>query len=137
MNATDVTELKGRVRERDGHRCTECGVTDAEHRRATGRKLDVHRLKPGSPYTVDGCVTLCRKCHIPKPKSPRGTRPRRTRGGMEIRMVSLPASLFDAMEQLAKDHCTCLNCEISMACIAYLERHGFWPPPADKGKGRG
>jgi 5-methylcytosine-specific restriction endonuclease McrA len=66
--ATD-TEVKEAVRLRDGMCCKECGMTDAEHVRYYGRTLDVHRINPGSEYTVDGCVTLCRMCHRSKPKS--------------------------------------------------------------------
>jgi hypothetical protein len=61
------------VRERDGYRCTECGMTSQEHQERYGKNLEVHRLTPGSPYTADGCVTLCVPCHGPKPKSPRGS----------------------------------------------------------------
>lgn len=48
-------------------------MTNEEHmERYSGRSLDVHRLVPGSDYTPDGCVTLCRKCHASKPKRPAG-----------------------------------------------------------------
>ena len=70
---TDI-DIKAAVRDRDGYRCTKCGMTAAEHReRYRGRTLDVHRLSPGSEYTVEGCVTLCRKCHGPEPKQKSGT----------------------------------------------------------------
>lgn len=66
-------QIKAAVRERDGYKCTECGMTNFEHILTTGRSLEAHRLVPGSKYTVEGCVTLCRKCHGPKDKSPRLT----------------------------------------------------------------
>lgn len=66
-----VADIKSAVRERDGLRCTGCGVSNEEHVELSGRQLDVHRITPGSPYTVEGCVTLCRKCHGPMPRSPR------------------------------------------------------------------
>lgn len=69
MNAL---KIKAAVRARDGHVCTRCGMTAAEHRARTGRTLEVHRRLPGSPYTVDGCVTLCRGCHGKEQKSPPG-----------------------------------------------------------------
>jgi hypothetical protein len=67
--------IKSLIRERDGFRCTECGCTQAEHFERFGRDLDVHRITPGSPYSLDEgvCQTLCRVCHGPKPKSPRGS----------------------------------------------------------------
>ncbi len=75
MKFPSVAELKATVRERDGNRCTECGMTAAQHLERYGRDLDVHRLIPGSPYTTEGCVTLCRRCHGSKPKRPRGSLP--------------------------------------------------------------
>ncbi len=58
-------ETKAAVRSRDDNACTDCGITAAEYqsRCRRPRLLEVHRLIPGSPYTVDGCVTLCKRCH--------------------------------------------------------------------------
>jgi DNA-binding XRE family transcriptional regulator len=67
-----AAETKSTVRHRDGMRCTECGITNEAHVALHGRSLEVHRVSPGSAYTLDGCVTLCRACHNPKPKSPHG-----------------------------------------------------------------
>lgn len=66
MNELDV---KHAVRQRDGFRCRDCGMTDEESVSNFGRGLHVHRLIPGSSY-LDGynCVTLCQTCHGPKPK---------------------------------------------------------------------
>lgn len=66
-------QIKAAVRERDGYKCRECCMSNFEHVLNTGRSLEVHRLVPGSKYTIEGCVTLCRKCHGPKPKVPRDT----------------------------------------------------------------
>ncbi len=60
--------MKSAVRERDGHACTKCNMTEAEHRELFGTDLHVHRLLPGSVYTLDGCVTLCMPCHGPEPR---------------------------------------------------------------------
>jgi hypothetical protein len=49
-------------------------MSNDAHRERYGRQLDVHRTTPGSPYTVDGCVTLCKSCHGPQPRRPRGQR---------------------------------------------------------------
>lgn len=56
--------VKDAVRIRDEMRCTHCGMTDPEHKLLFGRGLHVHRLSPGSRYTVDGCITLCHDCHV-------------------------------------------------------------------------
>lgn len=56
-------EIKAAVRERDGYRCTDCGMTSDEHYARYGRELEVHRLIPGSPYTIEGSVTRCKPCH--------------------------------------------------------------------------
>lgn len=69
----NVGKVKEAVRERDGMRCTKCGMTNASHLAHYGRALEVHRLVPGSLYTLEGCVTLCRSCHGPEPKRRRGT----------------------------------------------------------------
>lgn len=60
---TDVADIKAAVRERDGQRCTECGMTTAASLERYGRVLDVHRVNPDVVYSVDACVTLCRLCH--------------------------------------------------------------------------
>lgn len=75
----DQIDVKASVRERDEHRCTECGMSAEEHASTYGRDLEVHRLVPGSEYTVDGCVTLCIPCHGPKPRRPFGSLPRGNR----------------------------------------------------------
>jgi hypothetical protein len=70
-----AVEIKAIVRHRDGYRCTECGMTAEQHKGRYGKNLDVHRVEPGSPYTVHGCQTLCRSCHSPKPRSPLSKKP--------------------------------------------------------------
>src|SRR5262249_34679495 len=73
MKRTNPSEeaIKTAVRQRDGQKCTECGMTAEEHKRRFGRTLHVHRKKhkgPVSigPYTVKGCVTICHLCHQAK-----------------------------------------------------------------------
>lgn len=60
------TEVKNAVRCRDGYRCVECGMTQAQHLADRGRQLEVHRVVPDAPYTVEGTVTLCKPCHAKK-----------------------------------------------------------------------
>lgn len=62
-------KIKNAVRDRDGQKCVQCGMTAEEHRAKRGRTLSVHRLNPGEPYEADRCVTLCEQCHASKPKS--------------------------------------------------------------------
>jgi hypothetical protein len=59
--------VKEAVRKRDGYRCTRCGMTNDEHKAVTGRALEVHRLTPASAYTLEGCTTLCQRCHDTTP----------------------------------------------------------------------
>jgi hypothetical protein len=49
-------------------------MSNATHLHHYGRSLDVHRVTPGSEYSLErgACVTLCRICHNPEPKSPKG-----------------------------------------------------------------
>ncbi len=58
-----VSKTKATVRQRDNHSCVDCGLTAKDYMERNGTLLDVHRLIPGSRYTVDGCVTVCRSCH--------------------------------------------------------------------------
>jgi hypothetical protein len=63
-------EIKAAVRARDGFRCVDCGMTAAEHRDRYRRRLEVHRLIPGSAYSVKGTVTLCHRCHRGRHRKP-------------------------------------------------------------------
>ncbi len=65
----NVVELKDAIRARDGFRCQDCGMTNVEHLEKHGDSLHVHRLIPGSAYTMADCVTLCVTCHGQKPKT--------------------------------------------------------------------
>jgi len=53
--------------------CTRCGMTDTVHRAKYRRTLDVHRITPGSLYTVEGCITRCKTCHASEPQREPGT----------------------------------------------------------------
>lgn len=56
-----IITIKAKVRDRDGG-CVVCGMTKEEHFAKFGIDLDVHRIIPGSVYTIKGCVTLCKDC---------------------------------------------------------------------------
>jgi hypothetical protein len=64
--ASDVAIKEG-IRERDGYKCRDCGMTQDEHKEQVGTALEVHRLLPGVGYDPFWCVTLCRGCHDKKP----------------------------------------------------------------------
>lgn len=70
--AKEQLRIKALVRERDDQRCVECGMTKEEHKALYGKNLEVHRTEPGTPYTAEGCVTVCRLCHSAKPRSKAG-----------------------------------------------------------------
>jgi 5-methylcytosine-specific restriction endonuclease McrA len=110
--------VKLAVRERDGNCCTECGMTKAEHIERYRRNLEVHRLTPGSVYTVDGCVLLCKECHRHKPRSPHGTRPYMT--------VMLPGRYRAALERVCPHLPMCRK--VRLALDLYLESHGLPVP---------
>jgi len=55
--------VKKLVRSRAGDRCERCGFDQADCVAKYGRGLHVHRLTPGSPYTLGGCVLVCPPCH--------------------------------------------------------------------------
>ena len=63
-------DIKALVRHRDGYVCTDCGKTLEEQLKTRNRNLEVHRVNPGSDYTIAGCVTLCFDCHLTKPTRP-------------------------------------------------------------------
>lgn len=58
---TTLLFLKQAIRERDGFRCQKCGISEKE----LGRGLDVHRIVPGSEYSLSRkkCISLCTSCH--------------------------------------------------------------------------
>jgi hypothetical protein len=120
-SAAAILKIKAAVRARDGHRCTNCGMTDQQHKATFGGSLEVHRISPGSPYTVNGSVTLCKPCHGPKPKSPPGSPLGKT--------FILPDELNSRLRELARRHRRKLKVELSIAVEQYLARHNLWPPP--------
>jgi 5-methylcytosine-specific restriction endonuclease McrA len=43
-------------------------MTGEEHQARYGSALEIHRIKPHGPYTLSNCITLCKPCHLKKPK---------------------------------------------------------------------
>jgi hypothetical protein len=70
----NALQVKAAVRKRDGYRCTQCGATNDEHFAEYRRQLEVHRLTPGSAYTVEDSITVCRPCHHKLTRSARRRR---------------------------------------------------------------
>lgn len=103
-----ILDIKKAVRERDGYRCTQCAMTLQEHVAKYGWGLEVHRLKPGEPYSVEGCVTLCRGCHVSKPKRYYGFRPKE------------PATLHLHFPAVIADRVTHAARRLSIASAAYI-----------------
>jgi hypothetical protein len=89
------------VRARDGHRCTQCGMSNAEHVCIWRRSLDVHRLDPDGDYTPDNCVSLCKVCHGGKSRK-RGPRQPRPRTESERLAVSIPADMLARIDRAAR-----------------------------------
>ncbi len=114
-------EVKISVRKRDRYRCVECGMTAQEHLEQFDRNLEVHRVVPGSVYTVDGCITLCRICHNGKPKSPRGSK-------LGWRMVRIRRIFLPFVEQAIEENSQTLTEWVNQAVREQLERDGLWPP---------
>lgn len=120
-----VAEVKALVRFRDGYCCVECGMSAREHVQKHGKTLEVHRLIPGSRYTVRGCVALCGNCHFGKPRSPRQI-------GACRGLVRLRAGIAEALQALADENETTLTEEANLAIREKLERADRWPPKPRK-----
>lgn len=130
-----IWNIKHDVRERDGFKCTQCGATNEEHQAAYGRQLDVHRVVPGSVYTVEGCITVCRSCH--------GKLPKRQSGQPDVeappsranyRLLSIPKAYFDELKKIA-DERSDEEIKVSVAAVfrmavrLFLESKGRLPKP--------
>ena len=111
-------EVKEAVRKRDGYSCVECGMTESEHIERFGKKLDVHRLVPNSAYSIDGCETLCRACHGPKPKSPPGT--------TGLIYVHIDPDLGKAFEELLAKSRLSIKAQLEIILEKHLEEQGLW-----------
>jgi hypothetical protein len=119
-----VLEVKALVRHRDGYACTDCGMTAEQHLERFGRNLDVHRVVPGSEYTLPGCVTLCRPCHDRKPKSPKGSRPR------THRLMAIPRCLYEGLKILAERNRRTVAKQLEVILEEALIREGVRRPEA-------
>jgi hypothetical protein len=117
--ANEILKIKRQVRERDGLRCTQCGLTNAEHLEQVGKSLHVHRLQPGSYYTVEACITVCASCH--------GSQARRKEGERDVEasavLISVPYDIYEQFRQLAHNNHRPVGWEIRLAIETHLQRH--------------
>lgn len=122
QSSTARERVKKAVRARDGMRCTMCGKTNEQHVAAHGCVLEVHRTTPGSLYTIEGCVTVCRDCHH--------TLPRRKPGAPDLayptypgrRTYRLPADLLGQLQKLAAKTRRRPAVEVELALVEHLKR---------------
>lgn len=124
QSSGEILRIKALVRERDWYTCTECGMSHDEHIAIYGKTFDVHRVVPGSPYSLNGCVTICRRCHGPQPKRKRGQPD--LAYGMRLRIVLDPETA-DALAAFMAS----LTVPVPMrrvlikALTEFLEREGY------------
>lgn len=67
----DWSDIRESVLQRDGHRCTECGMSETVHQGEYGYSLHVHHIEPIREFdhpedanTMDNLITLCHACHM-------------------------------------------------------------------------
>lgn len=96
---TEEQRVKQAVRDRDKV-CRGCGLTNAQHLWKWGRSLNIHRIKPKSPYTVDGCTLLCKSCHA-KIHGGHGAQPDRgkARSDVAIKFAARRAALDERRKE--------------------------------------
>ena len=124
-NQVETLILKAAVRQRDGMRCTKCGLTNEEHKaRYKGKSLHVHRTTPGSAYTMEGCITLCFVCHAPEPKRARGE-VKKLSNSVTVR---IRGALVGPAETAAEQSCQPWSHFVNDAVRMRLEAEGLWPP---------
>lgn len=127
QSPTVILRVKEAVRQRDGYRCTKCGLPQADHVAQYGRRLDVHRLAPGSLYTPEGCVTLCKRCHGPEPRLKKGE-PSATRGPSLF--LSLSADEASALAAFIGSQAVPPKAAavLRKALRDFFAERGLWPP---------
>lgn len=114
---TDL-EIKAAVRERDEYRCVDCRVSQRTNIKRFGTALDVHRLTPGSPYSMDGCVTVCRRCHKRRHRKPGYLLSARLRPGIGLALKRYIA------QRRPRTH---KGAVVEMALEDLLTKLGFYP----------
>ena len=125
-----TVHVKALVRLRDGNCCTKCGMTNDEHLRVYSQQLQVHRLTPGSEYTVEGCATFCQGCHAKEPKRPPSGIKKASRPGRTMTFFELPDELAREFEAFVDSFPVGTKAQhVRLA----LRRHMDHPPEAKVG----
>lgn len=115
--------IKKAVRERDGYKCQECGMTQEEHKKKHKSGLEVHRITPGSEYSVEPgvCETLCKICHSRKPRSTFDRIPARWPHKVQF---GLSLDCMERFKRVSKKLCMKPGSYIRMALVAYMDGEG-------------
>lgn len=119
QSSEEIIRIKASVRARDGMCCTQCGLTNDQHKEKTGKQLDVHRVVPGSIYSVEPgvCATLCRTCHGPKPRRPHGQG--------DTHRALIPDDLYEALAALGERNDRPWYWEMNLAIRSHFRKHGI------------
>jgi hypothetical protein len=127
-------QIKAAVRKRDGMRCTDCGMTNDRHIQLLGSSLQVHRLKPSTEYSIEGCVTLCAWCHGPKPKFGQRFRVTGDEPTSPRESFHLPAELRTVLAMFVdtSNLRTSKSAVMVAALEEYFAKRNLWPPPAPR-----
>ena len=124
---TERAAIQQSVRERD-RVCRGCGLTNEQSVKTFGAMLDVHRLDHSAPYTVEGCVALCKSCHGALRHSP---------GRATARARRLPP--FATKLRSLREQCELTRRELSLRsgvgqeAVAAFER-GYLRPTAEEAR---
>jgi hypothetical protein len=134
VTQSEIHALKAAVRERDGFRCAECGMTNDAHLDAHGASLHVHRLCPGARYAEAGCVTLCASCHGQAVRRQPGEPDLEASAVTTPRVVfHLPPELLAVIDAQRREGDRTRTAEIVRALKAYYHSQGCWPPALPPG----
>lgn len=120
--------IKATIRRRDGLVCTQCGITNAAHIENTGRQLEVHRIVPGSLYTLEGCFTLCRECHVGKPKRQKNVKDLANPNLIHLWLDKYLMEVLDTYVE-ESDPQVSKTAVVESALREFFRTRGKWPPP--------
>jgi hypothetical protein len=108
-------------------RCTQCRMTNDEHLLLHGKSLEVHRIQPGSLYSVEGCVTLCKPCHGRQPKRAAGVPD--LEGSRVSKPIAVDPDLYDRLKALADRNGRPVSWEIRLVLTKHVPEN---EPPVEE-----